>query len=76
MKIMTLDEKVFEGADSAEICRGLWHSMLFPDESFELWMKNNARRAFMWNNSEVRCTNADEHLADLIAGNIVKVVGE
>ena len=74
MKILTLNKKVFEGESAETICWKLWNSMLKPNKSFERWMKSSARRARNWNGCEVRCTNADEHLADLIAGKIVKVL--
>ena len=74
MKIRTLDNKEFIGNSADELCWKLWQSMFKPNKTFKLWMKGSARRAKNWNGARVRTGNAENHLADLIAYNIVTLL--
>jgi|GEM_PF-2799474 len=76
MKIKTLDGFIAEGENAEEVCKALWHSMIFADADFQTWMVNSAKRAKMWNGAIVRADSAENHLADLIANNVIRLLDD
>jgi hypothetical protein len=72
MKVKSLDGELFEGAGPDEICYHLWHSMLNPDKTIELWMKGIAQRTKIWNGATVRYDNSLNCFEDLLKAGIIK----
>lgn len=74
MKFRAMDGYEIEAENNQELAEKLWQSMFIPDGTIEEWMAGSAKRAAIYNGSQIRTDSIDHHIEDLIATGFVSKV--
>lgn len=76
MKYRTLDGKVLEARDQAALGQALWQGSFLPEPTLEDWMAASARRALVYNGSQIRTDSVEHHVQDLVAAGFLTLLEE
>ncbi|MDE5831744.1 MAG: hypothetical protein K2H64_01950 [Desulfovibrio sp.] len=74
MKYRCMDGYEIEAKDYRELAVKMWQSMFDPNPTLEEWMEGSAKRAKIYNLSEIRTDTVDHHMEDLIKAGFVSPV--
>lgn len=76
MKYRAMDGYEVEAEDYQELANKLWNSMFIPDDTIAEWMAGSAKRAAIYNGSQIRTDTVEHHIEDLIKNGFVAPVEE
>lgn len=74
MKFRAMDGYEIEAESNQKLAEKLWQSMFIPDATIDEWMAGSAKRAAIYNGSQIRTDCIDHHIEDLIAAGFISKV--